>query len=98
MEIPQAKTAAGVQKYLSGYVIIAQSAAIVFLTVGYLNLQGKVYDLFDRVLKCENTMKEATRTTESFLNYQRFVTPIRAFPEPLPVPDVITPPGVDTGR
>lgn len=97
LPIPDVKTVSGFKKYFTEYVIIALAGAVVWLFVAFINLNNYVRtDLLQRQIRNEAALEAATRTTESFLNYQRFVIPVRQIPEPLPLPPALQMPAPDT--
>lgn len=76
--VPDAKQVSAFRKYFMEYVVIALGAAVVWLFIAFLKLNDYVRtDLLQRQIRNEAALDAATRSTESFLNYQRFIVPIR---------------------
>lgn len=76
--MPDEKKASALRRYLVEYVIMALAGAVIWLFVAFIKLNDYVRtDLLQRQIKNEAVLETSARITESFLNYQRFVLPIR---------------------
>lgn len=82
LPLPDLKQVSNLRRNLAEYVILALAGAVVWLFVAFMNLNNYVRtDLLQRQLRNEKALESASRATNSFLDYQRFRTPIRPLPD-----------------
>lgn len=76
--LPDVKQVSNFRKYMTEYIILALSGALITLFMMFINLNSYIRtDLLQQQIKNTNALEQSTETTKDFLNFQRFQKPIR---------------------